>query len=621
MWSVVVALALTPFVDPLPRLPVARPASAPDGGAGSVTYTIAIVELAQRLHRDLPPTRVWGFDDGSGPRTPGPTIEARRGVPIRVTWRNELRDASGALRTTHLLPVDRCVDGADGAARTVIHLHGGHVPAASDGYPEATMLPGEAAEYDYPNAQAAGTLWYHDHAMGITRLNVTLGLAGVYLVRDAVEEALGLPSGEDELALVLQDRTLRDDGTLVYPAEWMDHFLGEVALVNGVVWPFVEVRRGKVRLRLVNGAGTRTWKLALSDGAPLWVIGTDGGLLPAPVSVPSLALAPGERADVVVDFAGYAPGSEVRLVNDDALRDVLKLVVGAAEGHTAPLPSTLVPVVPLDPAQATVTRDLLLEHVSDPCGGGAYRINELGWGDVVERPALGATEIWRFVNRTTVTHPMHLHLVQFQVLDRQPFTDVDGGVAPTGAPAPPPPVLAGWKDTVAVAPSEIVRVIARFDDYAGRFAYHCHVLEHEDHAMMRQLEVVAPSPPDLGAPDLAVPDLAMPDLAIPDLAVDDAAVVIPPTPTPAPKPGCGCRVSGRGRSDDAPLPVAIVVCVLAALYRLTQKRAAQRRAAQRWRAGGLRSTRRPPSQTTGTSHHTRRRRAQYSSSNTDRSSV
>jgi spore coat protein A len=591
VWSIAAgfALALTPFVDPLPRLKVATPSSPPDAG-GAARYTLSVVELSQRLHRDLPPTRVWGFDDGTGPRTPGPTIEARRGVPVRVTWRNDLRDASGALRTTHLLPVDTCVHGADGAARTVIHLHGGHVPASSDGYPEATLLPGQSVDYDYPNAQLPATLFYHDHAMGITRLNVYAGLAGVYLLRDDVEEALGLPSGEYELALVLQDRTLRADGSLVYPAEWMDHFLGEVALVNGVVWPVLEVKRGKYRFRLVNGAGTRTFTLSLSDGAPLVVLGSDGGLLPAPVTVTSLSLAPGERADVVVDFAGYAAGTTLFFVNDapavpndGALHDVMKLVVGGEPGHVAPLPSVLRPLAPLQPAGAAATRDLVLEHVADPCGGGAYRINGLGWDDVVERPVLGTTEIWRFINRTGVSHPMHLHLVMFQVLDRQPFTVVGGAITPSGPPVPPAAHLAGWKDTVAVAPGEIVRVVARFEDFAGRFPYHCHVLEHEDHAMMRTFETVSPATLDLGAPDAAAAvddlgageDLAMgEDLAVAeDLAVDDGGRAR----DGGGANGCGCRVGGRGGD---PTPIALLLALAGVGVGVAARRR-QRRAAQR----------------------------------------
>ena len=474
-------VVLQPFVDALPIPAVAQPTSGTAGGAAS--YTIAMREVQQTLHRDLPPTTVWGYGDGpTGATYPGPTIEAARDAAVRVTWMNDLRDGSGALRTTHYLPVDACLHGAHTPdPRTVVHLHGGHVPAAFDGYPEATFLPGAEAVYDYPNAQRAATLWYHDHALGITRLNVYLGLAGFYLIRDPVEGALGLPAGEFEIPLVIQDRSFNPDGSLRYPAVWQDHFVGDVILVNGKVWPYLNVKQGKYRFRILNGANARTYRLGLSPAAPFQQIGTEGGLLPAPVSRDTITLGPAERADVVVDFAGYAPGAEVRLVNSavdvPALPDVMKFVVGAAPGDTAPLPATLEPLEVLAEADAVATRKFELQRTSDPCTGSIWLINGLRWDDVTEYPQLGTTEVWTFTNRTGVAHPMHLHLVQFQILDR------DG--------VPPGPGEAGWKDTVLVGAQEEVRVIARFTDYKGRYPYHCHVLEHEDQEMMRQFETVA----------------------------------------------------------------------------------------------------------------------------------
>jgi len=495
-------VVLTPFVDPLPRPKVASPTTGVPGGAAG--YTLSLVERSQKLHRDLPSTRVWGFDDGSGGggTYPGPTIEAYRDAPVTVTWLNDLRDASGALRTAHLLPVDTCLQGATtGPPRTVIHLHGGHVAAASDGYPEATIVPGQSVAFDYPNWQQAATLWYHDHAMGVTRLNVYLGLAGFYLLRDAVESGLGLPSGDHEIPLAIQDRTFRPDGSLAYPATWDEHVFGDTILVNGAVWPFLDVDRGKYRLRLLNGSGSRTYRLQLSmTCAPMHVIGSDTGLLAAPVPVSSLLLTPGERADVVVDFEGCVAGTEVLLENDapapfpgtpgvGVVPHVMKFVVGPASGPTAPLPATLRPVAPLDPAGAAAARDFVLDKLSgDPCTGSVFRINGLGWDAVTEHPVLGTTEIWRFVNATGSVHPMHMHLVAFQVLDRQPITVSGGSWVAAGAAVAPAPVEAGWKDTVAVGAHEAVRVIARFEDFVGLFPYHCHILEHEDHEMMRQFE-------------------------------------------------------------------------------------------------------------------------------------
>ena len=499
---------LCPFVDALTVPPVAQPISGSPGAAA--TYALRVHEDQLQLHRDLPPTTVWTY----GGTFPGPTIEARAGQAVHVEWSNDLRDERGELRTEHLLPVDACLHGPDHLGtgpRTVTHLHGGHVPPDSDGHPEDTLLPGESDLYDYPNQQLPATLWYHDHALGITRLNVYLGLAGMYLLRDALEESLDLPSGEHEVPLVIQDRSFRADGSLDYPAAWQEHFFGSKILVNGKVWPYLEVDRGKYRFRLLNAANARTFRLALSDGAVFHQIGTDGGLLPEPVPLTRLTLTPAERADVVVDFSSYAPGTVLRLVNDapapfpgtegvGVVGDVLELRVGSGGGHTTPLPPTLRPLEVLREADAVRTRTFELSRRTEPCAGSAWTINGLEWEQVTEYPVLGTTEIWRFVNRSGMTHPMHMHLVMFQVLDRQPFTITNGQVTPVGGPSPPPPNERGWKDTVAVFPFEIVRVIARFTTYPGLYAYHCHVLEHEDHEMMRQFQVVT------AAAEACVPD-------------------------------------------------------------------------------------------------------------------
>jgi MYXO-CTERM domain-containing protein len=498
--SAMCPVVLDPFVDPLPIPPVAQPVSGSPGGEAE--YEISAVEFEQVLHSDLPPSRVWGYDDGtSGPVYPGPTIEARRDQPVKVTWKNDIRDADGAPRTSHYLPVDHCVHEGSGGADTVVHLHGGHVAAASDGYPEDAYGPGEELTYDYPNWQAAATLWYHDHALGITRLNVYLGLAGVYNLRDDQADGLGLPSGEHDIPLVIQDRSFNPDGTLQYPEMWMEHFFGNTVLVNGRVWPYLEVDRGKYRFRVVNGSNARFYRLALSNDSAFEVIATDTGLLAAPVTVSSLLVGPGERAEIVIDFAGYDAGTRVRLVNsapapfpgsagEGVVPNVMQFRIGAGAGHTDPLPEALVEVGSLDPADAAAERDFELARVDDECGGGRWLINGKEWDEVSEQPQLGTVEVWRFVNRSGFSHPMHMHLVSFRVLDRQEFAVLDGEIQPIGDPVAPPPEEDGWKDTVLVAPNQMVRVIARFEDFAGRFAYHCHMLEHEDHMMMRQFETV-----------------------------------------------------------------------------------------------------------------------------------
>jgi spore coat protein A len=518
----------TPYLDALPLPAVAVPVSGIQGGVA--TYDMAMRELQQQLHSEFPnPTTVWGYSDQpSGGGYPGPTIEATSDQTITVNWINDLRDTSVAgdpLRTTHYLPVDTCPHGADDQSpKTVVHVHGAHVAADSDGHPEATFTPGNQVSYVYPNKQLPSTIWYHDHALGITRLNVYMGLAGFYLIRDAVEDALeDLPSGEYEIPLAIQDRSFNADASLEYPPIWQDHFFGETMLVNGKVWPYHNVKQGKYRLRLLNGCNSRTLTLEFCPGsntspcpspASFELIGQEGGLLPAPVSLTSVTLGNGERADLVVDFAPYASDTEVYLVNSapapfpgtpgvGVVSDVMEFRVQLQAGDfTDPVPASLREMEVLQEVDAVEHRTFELSKADgDACSPHVWEVvttdglngTVLGsrWDDdITEYPELGTTEVWSFANRSGITHPMHMHLVMFQVLDRQAFDDVGGLIVPIGSPVSPPAHEAGWKDTVQVGPNEIVRVIARFEDYTGLFAYHCHILEHEDHEMMREFQVV-----------------------------------------------------------------------------------------------------------------------------------
>jgi len=453
-------VVLTPFVDPLPILPTAQSA------------IIVEKQFSRKVHRDLPATTLWGFDDGSGPQSPGPTIVGQTGTPIDITWDNELP-------ASHVLGVDRCL-APDDVPRSTIHLHGGHVPQSSDGYPDDAVAPGNVILDHYPNNQPASTLWYHDHAMGITRLNVTMGLAGFYIIHDADEQALDLPSGADDIALMITDRTFGPDGQIRYPATWQPQVQGDKMLVNGMVWPYLNVPKGKVRFRVLDASGSRMYQLQLSNGATFYQIGTDQGLLAAPVPMTLLMLMPGERADLVIDFSAYPAGTKIRLENmGDPVPNIMQFVVTSAAGHTDPLPASLRTITALDPATAVTTRDFNLEQETDACTGNKWTINGLGWTDITEQPMLGTTEIWRFNNMTGIAHPMHMHLVRFQVVDH--------------------PEL-GWLDTVTVPAHQSVSVIAQFTDYPGKFPYHCHMLEHEDNMMMRQFEVIAP-PNWEGVPD------------------------------------------------------------------------------------------------------------------------
>lgn len=502
--SVSCPVPLAPFVDELPTVGVMQPVSGVPGG--EATYEIAMTEFLHAMHRDLPPTRVWGYDG----TFPAKSIEARRDMPVTVTWVNDLRVLeTGQLRATHVLPVDTCLHGPNQTGSvpvTMVHLHGAHVRSEFDGQPDFAFPPGQdSGAYVYPNIQPASMMWYHDHGLGITRLNVEMGLAGLYLLRDDAELALNLPAGANEVPLVIMDRSFNPDGSLRYADTAVEHFFGDFPVVNGKIWPYKVVNRGKYRFRVLNACTSRVLTLGLSNGAAFQQISTDLGLLGAPVALTSLTLGPAERGDIIIDFAGYAPGTEILLTNTAAapypsgggveIPQVMKFIVGAGAGDTDAIPASLVPVVPIPESEAVQFREFVMQKTTDiSCGHGTiWTLNGLLWDDITERPVLGTTEVWSFINRSGVLHPMHMHLVRFQILDRQDFVIQGGQVVPNGPLVPPEPNEAGWKDTVRANPWQITRVIARFENFSGRFAYHCHILEHEDNEMMRQFDVCGPA--------------------------------------------------------------------------------------------------------------------------------
>lgn len=477
---------LAPFVDALPIPPVLRP----DPGK---PLRVRMAETAQPLHRDLPPTTLWTY----GGHYPGPTIDARSGQAFDVVWEN-------ALPARHFLPVDHAICGAEAdkpEVRAIVHLHGAKVPRKDDGYPEDWYVPGKSRRHHYPNAQGAATLWYHDHAMGINRLNMYAGLMGLYLLRDEHELSLGLPSGEHELPLVIADRLLRADGRLYYPdsgdakAPWVPEVFGNLTLVNGAVLPRADVQPRRYRLRVLNAANGRFYHLRFRDGRPFQVIGSDQGLLAAPATMTSVFMAPGERLDVVVDFSALRGGA-VELMND-AL-PLMRFAVGQGQVRDdSRVPDVLRDLPRVSGASASKSRELTLDEYSDCVATPMLMLlNGKRWHDpVTESVKLGATESWNLVNLTEDTHPIHLHLVRFQILDRRPF-DVDEYVAKktlryVGPAQEPPMHERGWKDVVQVYPGMVTRIVATFDGYAGRYAWHCHLAEHEANEMMRPFEVVA----------------------------------------------------------------------------------------------------------------------------------
>ncbi|HLI78419.1 MAG TPA: multicopper oxidase domain-containing protein [Candidatus Binataceae bacterium] len=455
-------------------------------------YRIEMREFNAKLHRDVKPARQWGFDGIS----PGPTIMAKSGEPILIEWVN-------ALPEKHFLPIDHHLHGAEKGlpeSRTVVHVHGAKVPPESDGYPENWYAPGKSAVAFYPNAQDAAMLWYHDHAMGINRLNIFAGLAGAYLIHDDVEAALNLPQGKYEIPLVISDRMLDHDGQLYYPVSanpaepWIPEFFGDIIVVNGKAWPYFEVEPRKYRFRLLNAANGRFFRFSLSDGRTFHQIGTDLGLLPAPVELKSVFMAPAERADLIVDFSGHA-GKRINLMSESF--DVMQFRV-ASEGakDMSAMPAALRAVPKTAESDAVQNRMLSLaeidNRVAEPM---TMLLGGKRWMDpITEKPRLNTVEIWNLINLTDDAHPIHLHLVRFQILDRRRFDRFDyqmhGKLRFTADATPPEPNEAGWKDTVRANPGVVTRIIVKFEGYTGRYVWHCHILEHEDNEMMRPYEVV-----------------------------------------------------------------------------------------------------------------------------------
>jgi spore coat protein A len=448
----------------------------------------------------MPPTTFWGY----GTSCPGPTLEAREGKPILVEWVNQLP-------RQHLFPIDHTLHGAEAdkpEVRTVVHLHGGRTCPESDGYPEDWFVSGQSGTCYYPNQQEAVSLFYHDHAMGITRLNAAAGLMGLYLLRNEFEDELNLPKGRYEIPLVIFDRSFRPDGQIYYPvsgkpgAPWVSEYYGSAILVNAKIFPYQEVEPRRYRLRLLNASNGSFYKLSFSPEATVrsealafYQIGSEQGFLSAPAETNILILGPGERADIVLDFSGHA-GKEVILRTDVAMIMQFR-VSGAKTSDPSSLPKTLRPIVRIPESSAKRTRELTLADYQNRLGRSSVMLlNGAHWNmPVTENPVLNSTEIWSFINLTDDSHPIHLHMVRFQVLDRRPFDlavyQLTGKVVFSGPAVALNANELGWKDTVRVDPFTVTRIIVKFEGYTGRYVWHCHLLEHEDNEMMRPYIVTA----------------------------------------------------------------------------------------------------------------------------------
>ena len=437
----------------------------------------------------------------------GPIIRVHKGTRVRIHFINDLSQAS------------------------VVHWHGLIVPEAMDGHPRYAIPPGSRYVYEFEVGNRAGTYWFHPHPHGHTGEQVYGGLAGLFIVSDDEERALKLPSGARDIPLVIQDRSFTRDNQLRYLSSGggmmggmmgrMNGFTGDQIMVNGYPDYTLDVERKAYRLRLLNGSNSRIYKLAWSDGTPLVVIGTDGGLLAAPVNREYLTLAPAERIELWVDFSSRAAGEELTLKSlpfsvssgggmmgggmmggggsgglpNGTAFTVLKVKVGKGAAVAEKLPAKLASIAPLIPQQAVNhkaprTFHVTAERMQWGLNGRVFEMDEVADDEIVK---LGTTEVWQFVNEASMgmmggmPHPIHVHGVQYRVIDRRVHPSAMDAWNSVSAGF----VDEGWKDVVLVMPGERVRVLMRFDNYPGVFVYHCHNLEHEDMGMMRNFEIRA----------------------------------------------------------------------------------------------------------------------------------
>jgi FtsP/CotA-like multicopper oxidase with cupredoxin domain len=558
-------------------------------------YTVTMASFEQQI---LPPsmnllTPVWGYGGNASDAvtgaslgfvqsTPGPTFEAVRGIPVQVKWQN-------SIISTYMLPVDPTIHWANPNGNSgfvspfptyppgfpnvqspvplVTHLHGGENQSFSDWGPDSwftsTGIHGpaystvektdsNAAVYHYPNTQQPTTLWYHDHALGLTRLSIMSGLAGFYIIRDPNDSVAPLlPTGKYDVPLCIQDRSFNTDGSLYYPTAgdnpqihpyWQCSFLGNVIVVNGKAWPNMNVDQGLYRFRILNASNSRFYQLSFSNGMSFVQIGSDGGYLKTSATLTSLLIAPAERADILVDFSNLPAGITIVLANailttgteaeKETVGQVMQFTVTSVAGFAPKtLPSQLnATLISSFPTLQKINKRRMLTLIEASGAGGTlamYLDGQYWSAPISETPELGSTEEWVVVNPTDSAHPIHLHLIQFQIVSRQTFdnttymadwTALNGQIplshltknlpslSPylTGQPVSPAANEQGWKDTALMYAGQVTTIRVRFAQQDGSsfpfdatagpgYVWHCHLLEHEDNEMMRPYKVIAPA--------------------------------------------------------------------------------------------------------------------------------
>jgi blue copper oxidase len=398
---------------------------------------------------------------------PAPTIRVQKGDNFSVLFENQHTEEA------------------------TIHWHGLLVPELMDGQPKDAILPGDSYTYSFPIFQNAGTYFYHSHAHHLTANQVYKGYAGFFIVEDNAELQYGLPSGEYDIPLLIQDRHSVNQPQFTYAPTMMDKmtgYLGDVPLVNGTPEAYFEVQKTLYRFRLLNGSNARIYKIAFSDNSPFWVISTDGGLKDEPTQMNNLYLAPGERVDILFDFFAYTIGNSVSLQSQaftgvgtqGTQMDLLRFDIIGNLSSSGIIPQNLLPINYYNISEIHRTRTFTLTQSG--MGSGMHRINGLTYdmNRIDETIPFSELEEWKFVNTTNNFHPMHVHGVMFQVYSRNGNTNLQ-------------PNDKGWKDTVLVNPNETVSVLVKCNDYSGIYLLHCHNLEHEDDGMMLNIKFDSPT--------------------------------------------------------------------------------------------------------------------------------
>ncbi|KAF6149858.1 hypothetical protein GIB67_010932 [Kingdonia uniflora] len=505
---------------------------------------------SKKFHRDLPPTPVFAYGTTRAAATvPGPTIKALHGVDTYITWQNHLP-------SPHILPWDRTLPTAiphtGKGIPTVVHLHGGIHEPESDGNSNSWFTDRfkdrgptwTKKKYRYGNTQHPGNLWYHDHAMGLTRVNLLAGLVGTYVIQHPdLEIPLGLPYGDEfDRPLMIFDRTFKSDGSIymnstgdnpkIHP-QWQPEYFGNTIIVNGKAWPKIKVQRRRYRFRILNASNARFFRFFFSNGLKFIIVASDSAYIATPVVVDKLLLAPSEMADVIIDFSSSTT-NETILANDapypfpsgdltDEINGkVMKFVINKEKVlDDSKIPKRLMNYPKPEISHASKSRYIALYEYTSKTGNPTHLyLNGKSYDEpATETPKIGSTEVWDVINLTGDNHPLHIHLGLFATLEQRELVDIENlkmcmkklnnatecnvSKYVKGRRIPVPSHEKGWKNVFKMRPGCLTRILVRFAlihtnasysfDASAEpgYVYHCHILDHEDNVMMRPLKLIS----------------------------------------------------------------------------------------------------------------------------------